>query len=228
MYEPCLDGTPHAPGLLGRGEELGPVVVLPPSSNTVLVGVVLDQPNDALHGKREDMPVRVARLTDGLHQPLHAPVIWLLVSPRLHQKEYELVELQQGALGALERPRLCPALPVDTGDAHGARHAGALLRGRGFLRDESLEEKGGGLTALLNKLSRLLQGEQSSLETMREFYPTQGAVRGVHSQGRGGRARDLCLPFFSQGAPPSLAFLFLSLARTRLDVQKHAYQPGGI
>jgi hypothetical protein len=43
-------------------------------------------------------------------------MVWFLVLSRLHQEKNELIQLKQGALGALERPHLSSTLPVDAGD----------------------------------------------------------------------------------------------------------------
>ncbi len=63
------------------------------------------------------MSIRVVHLTNCLHQALHAAMIRLVMPARLHKKQDELVELEQGLLGALERPRFGPTLPVDARDA---------------------------------------------------------------------------------------------------------------
>lgn len=191
-----LQRTSHSPRLLGRRKELGSAVVLPPGRHAMLEGVAADLQRDALNRERENLPdwrqsvamqargtrkaihapVRVAGLTHRLHQAFHASVIRLLMFPRLHEKQYHLIQLQHRPCCAPECAALRPPFPVYARDAEA--QLPRLSRQRIF---QEVVQEGGGLAALRDELDAIHRAEQPALPSLQQDAAQDTLLRNTHS-----------------------------------------------
>jgi hypothetical protein len=171
-YESSLEGTANTPGFLRGRKKLGSAIVFPPSSDTVLVGVILDIARNAQYRRRHHAPVGIIRLAYCFHQPFHAPVIRLLVFSRLQKEEDKLVDLQQRPFRALQRPRLSSPLPVDAWDADAACWGRCFIH---FLGSECLEEERCGLASLQYECLAFRSAKQPPFASWGEMDTTKRA-----------------------------------------------------
>ena len=81
-----LDNISDSSYLFGMTKKLCSSIIIPPSENSVMIGVIFDRVDDSFHREWEHMIEWVIFLSDCHHQADHASIIRFLEPSRVHQE----------------------------------------------------------------------------------------------------------------------------------------------